>query len=152
TVRAEIGSVVSTLNEEIRENYGHAGPYFVQYLANNRCSWDAWRSRYAEIRNAYRQIAGDNGVAGRMADHFATLAMAAELAHQAGIIPWENQGAVRYLWDEITAESDEADRAAAALRHILSWCNAHQAQFATERSGHGGHDEPPSGWAGRWEV
>ena len=85
----------------------------------------------------------------RMADNFATLEMAAWLAHNFGILPWANQGAISGSWVHITAETGEADRAAVALRYAVSWAHAHANEFYSSMIS---KDASLHGWAGRWDV
>ena len=83
-----------------------------------------------------------------MAAHIATLVMAARLAHQANLLPWDYADPVEPLWAELTARAAGADIAAAALRHLLSWAAAHAHEFLGRRKP---TDPPPSGgWAGKW--
>jgi hypothetical protein len=74
--------------------------------------------------------------------------MAATLAHEAEILSWECDDVVSLLWPELTAETPEADRAAAALRHVYEWACSHEHQFFNQ---HGSTETPPGGWVGRWD-
>jgi hypothetical protein len=66
-----------------------------------------------------------------MAPYFAVLEVAAWLAHLSLGLPWEYQGTIANLWQEITADSGEADRAAVALRNVVSWANSRSTQFVS---------------------
>jgi len=142
-------SLVSQLNEVIREHYGHAGPRFVRHLINSEDSWPVIQERFRQLREFFQQRAGTNSVAGRMAEHFAVLHVTEELACQAGILPWDNLQTANALWAEITAETDEADRAAVALRYVAGWCHAHESDLWTSSNR---LYAPSTGWAGRWRV
>jgi len=144
----QTAGVVNALNDDVKENYGHLGPRFVRFLIEHRDQWPLWREHYRRLRTRYARMAGGNSVAARMAGHFATIRMAAILAHQAVDMPWGYRGVVTQMWPELTAEAPEADRAAAALRYVLSWAHGHRHHFF----GSGGQHVPSSGWAGRWDV
>ena len=146
----ESAAVVGRLNESIQQHYGHAGPRFVQHLLQQRDQWVALQNHYQEVRQSYQQRAGDNSVAGRMAEHFAVLHIAEELACHAQILPWATQQTAWGLWDEITSETNEADRAAVALRYVVGWCHAHQGDFLPASPSR--LNVPTTGWVGRWHV
>ena len=135
------------LNQEINQHYGHAGPRFVDYLVRNREQWAEWRAAYEEARQRYERLSEGNSVAGRMAAHCAALELTGFLAERAQILPWDFGDLVAQLWPELIAETPEADRAAAALRHVYDWACSHAEQFF----GKSGVDEPSGGWAGRWD-
>jgi hypothetical protein len=144
----ETAQLVNLINDGVLEHYGHAGPQFVGWLLRRRDRWPGWREHHRRLRRRYERRAGDNSVAARMADHFAALRVTAILAHRAGILPWPYKDVVSELWPVLTADSPEADRAAAALRLALSWAVSHEDEFESRR-----HDSNPPhcGWAGRWD-
>src|SRR5207248_2791296 len=95
---------------------------------------DMFRKRHAKWTRIYAKKAKDNPVAGRMAAHLAAIRCTARLAHVALTLPWAYENPVEPLYDELTKEAAEADRAAAALRHALSWAVAHRRDFSHHRS------------------
>ena len=129
TPSPETGKVVAQVGTAIREAYGHAGPRFVQHLLDERAAWDAWRKNYRDQRAAY--IAANDGtpVANRLAEHAAAIRVAADLAHDIGLLPWDRRDPVAPLWAEIVAGASEADRAAEALRRVHAWTVAHKEHF-----------------------
>jgi hypothetical protein len=139
--------IVNRINDGVLDSYGHLGPRFVQFLIENRQRWPEWREEYRRLRQQYSQKAGTNSVASRMAAHLAAISMTMTLVHEAVAMPWERQDVVVALWDELTAEAPEADRALAALRYVLSWAYAHKGEFYGS-----GATSPSGGWAGRWEL
>lgn len=147
---AETAVIVTQLNENILQHYGHAGPLFVAELIAMREDWPGLAEEYRLLRERYQQRAGTNSVAGRMAAHFAVLDLVEQLACIAGILPWTDQQTAAGLWDEITAETSEADRAAVALRHVYGWCQSHESEFL--RGTHSTDSAPLHGWAGRWQI
>ena len=144
----ETGMVVTSLNEGVLENYGHAGPRFTQYVVNHQGQWTAWRERYRELRRQYVERADGNSVAMRMAAHFAVLDLTVQLAAEAGCVPWPADDVIASLWPELIAETGEADQAAVALRYVWSWVAANEGTFHGRRSG--SQHPPQGGWAGRW--
>ncbi len=147
---AETAVIVTQLNEKILQHFGHAGPLFVAELIGMREDWPGLAEEYRRLREEYQRRAGANSVAGRMAAHFAVLDLVEQLACLAGILPWCDQQTAAGLWDEITAETSEADRAAVALRHVYGWCQSHKSEFL--QGTHSTENAPLHGWAGRWQV
>ena len=117
----ETGRVVRDLDRGVREHYGHAGPQFVRELMCKRDRWPAFRTRYRARQDEYVARAGANPVAARAAAYCAALALCAELAHSTLQLPWEFVNPVDAVWQEMTAEAEQADQAGegAALRGQL---------------------------------
>ena len=141
---------VIELRDVISENYGHAGPRFVQYLVNNQDRWPEWREWYAEARRWYSQRAGTNAVANRMASYFAVLELAGHLVHAAIPLPFHYQNTIAELWCEITAGTDEADQGLTAMRFFISWAQSQPHRFSGGRENR--EEAPHGGWLGRWRV
>ena len=139
------------LNERIAEHYGHAGPLFVRNLVDMREDWKGLRNWYRELLAEYQAQAGSNAVASRMAAYFSVLEIAECLAHELIGFPWPYQNTIANLWVELTADSHEADRAAAALRFVMSWAHGHRSEFEEPRQ-MGFRSPPLHGWAGRRRV
>jgi hypothetical protein len=154
----QTGALVRQLNHEVKQNYGHAGPRFAQFLIQNRDKWEEWSEEYRRLVQEYENRAGDNSVAGRLADHFAVIRLTARLVHEAIEMPWPYCDPVEPLWADFVQEVTEADRPAAALRHVLTWAVSHQADFYVpsplgdnRRQPPGDNRrQPPGGWAGVW--
>lgn len=73
------------LSTAITEQYGTAGPAFVERLIEDLDSRDLIEE-FAGYRSG---MVTDNAQAGRVADRFALAAMAGELATEYGVLPWE---------------------------------------------------------------
>jgi putative DNA primase/helicase len=149
SANAKTGQIVHRLNTSLRDNYGHAGPLLIKYLLANRNSWGQWREEFAKLQAVYQAQAGDNSIAHRMSAAFAVIEMAAKLAHEASIFPWEYANPIESLWEELVTEAKEADRAAAALELAMSWARSHQKDFC---NGSNTTEQPTHGWAGRWDF
>jgi hypothetical protein len=146
---AATAQIVNRINDGVCEHYGQLGPCFVRYLLANRNRWPEWREQYRAFRQAYTDAAGTNPVAARMATHLAAISMAAQIVHAAVELPWQYIDVVDELWSELTAETPEADRAAAALRYVLSWAHGHRQEFWQAKATIG---SPSAGWAGRSQL
>jgi putative DNA primase/helicase len=141
--------IVTQLNREICKHYGHAGARFVRFLVDKRDNWNTWRLLYEELKTSYAERAGNNNFAGRLADYFAVLDLAAHVADEMHLTPWTFQDPIKHLWPVLTQEAQSADRSAAALEHVVSWSHSHAAEFKGRRSS---SDRPPAdGWAGIWD-
>jgi hypothetical protein len=147
---AATAPVVQALDQGVRQHYGHAGPLFVEYLLRKRERWPAWQRSFRRLQEAYARKAAGDPVAGRLAAHFAALTVCARLARRALRLPWKWGNPVKELWEELRSQAAEADKAAAALRDVLSWACGHQKDFCG--SGTSEERQPPGGWAGKWEA
>jgi len=148
---AEMAAFVTRLREEFNQNYGHAGPRFVAYLIDQRAQWEVWRNEYNRARLAYEQLAGSNNVASRMAAHVAVLEVGARLVHEALALPWPYENVIRGLWDELTADAAEADRAAVGMRLLLNFCATQRHRFeGGEAANNSPGGVPLQGFVGRW--
>jgi putative DNA primase/helicase len=138
------------LDRLIRENYGHAGPRFVQHVLGQREHWGEWRHLYEGWVAYYEKLAGEDAIAGRMAVHFAALALGSSVAHIAVNLPWEWEDPVRPVWKELTSSTSEADTATSALRLAIDWAVAHRRDFFPPKAQDS--RQPYGGWVGRWDV
>ena len=150
---ASTAPVVQAINAGIRENYGLAGPAFVQHVIARRSDWPAWRAQYNRLRNQYEARAENDPIAVRMAGYFAVLEMAALIAHEALALPWEYQETVELLWDDLVGEATQADRAASALSALISWAHANKYTFDGRLPLDKDYNEriPFQGVSGRWD-
>jgi putative DNA primase/helicase len=149
-VSPEMAKRIGRINRCIRENYGHAGPRFVQFLLQRREDWPEWRRDYDQYVKDYEKKAGDDAIAGRMATHFAALKLTSRLVHEALDLPWHwNKDLIDEVWEELTSVSGEADVAANALRLVLDWSAAHRSNFYSGSNSRS--DQPHGGWVGRWD-
>lgn len=148
----ETNRIVTSINEGVKEHYGHAGPKLVRYLIEHRDSWESWREDYRRIRRSYVEASGGDPVVSRMADYFAVLDMTAKLAGEALDLPWNALSPVEPLYDDLLAQASGADRAREAMTLLAGWASANQHRFAgRERTDGGGEPMPPNdGYAGRW--
>src|SRR3954452_8934041 len=60
-------------------------------------------------------------------------------------LPWEFSDPVEPLYVRLTAEAGEADRAAAALRHLAAWVAANNVEILSPTTS---SQIPARGWAG----
>ena len=122
---------VHAINSGIRSHFGNAGPAFVRYLMAGRDNWTQWRECYADRERRYCEQAAGNPVAGRMAPYLALIELTAELVHHTIPLPWDQCNPVDRVYAMLTAETGEADRAAAAMRHVIDWAAGNSAQFTS---------------------
>jgi putative DNA primase/helicase len=145
--------LVNKLNLGILQNYGHAGPRLIHYLMATQDKWEELRTQYQDYRQRYLEMAKGDPVLGRFADYLAVLTLTAWLVTEAGIVPWEYENPIEPLWETLSAEMSEADRAKHALDSILSWAYANEHAFhGRERKDQNDNPIAPSGgFAGRWD-
>ena len=152
-VSNEVGKLVAEVDLEVKKNYGHAGPRFVQYLLNNRDQWPSYQRKHQEYKEEYAKKAEGNAVLVRIADYCATLKLAVELASRAGVLPWGIFDPVAPLWDALAGEASEADQAMIALDMLYSWAQSNEASFhdREREDGEGSPIPPHGGYAGKWD-
>jgi hypothetical protein len=147
---AKTGALVRRINQAIKRHYGHAGPLFLQFLQKERGRWPELRKAYLRLVDEYEKRAGDNALAGRLAEHFAAIRLTAQLVHEAIKLPWDYEDPIEPLWDDLVREAGDADRATAALRHVMEWAVSHQDDFFPQPVAARSR-QPSDGWAGVWE-
>ena len=146
---SDVAAIVTNLNARVLGHYGHAGRAFVHFLLNKQNEWPTWRKLFLKIVRAYESLAKGNPVAHRVARYCAAVDMAARLVHRALKMPWAYKEPVKSLWPQLIQEANGVDRAAAALRHVMSWANSHEAEFLNRRDAK--LPPPNGGFAGRWD-
>ncbi|WP_110693632.1 DUF927 domain-containing protein [Salinicola halophyticus] len=105
-----------TLTGAAGRHYGHVGPALVEKLLEDEIA-DGLTWRFGEIRKAFNVSSSQ---AGRVADRFAVMALAGELASDCGILPWPagtSTDACRLLFAEWLATIGDGN---AEDRQILS--------------------------------
>lgn len=156
--------IVNELKAGLEENYGHALPAMLAYLARNRDKIPALKTRYRQSREgfveAYCDKAGESKIefADRMAAYAAAMQVTAELVHEAISMPWDVPDLWEVLGPAMVAGVEAADTALEAL--ALAYEDAvtkQKAYFAlaeqtTLSYGVPETPEPPiTGWRGRWD-
>jgi putative DNA primase/helicase len=145
--------IVSELNAALCLNYGHAGPRFVQWLLQHRAEWGNWEARYVKQKQRFLQLNTDEA-SYRLSGYAASIALAAELVHEALSLPWARLLAITdELWTSIIEEASGAAGDVRALRDVMSWAWAHEESFYGRHIiDRNGDPRPPSGgWAGKWD-
>ena len=150
--------VVADLNIGLRNNFGHAGPIFLQAILMNRDNWDRWKDQY---RKLVARLSGtvpkdakvDPAIVDRLAHYMAAIQVAAGLVHEIFAFDWDFKQPLEEMWLEIVAESNEATGEERALRDVLSWAhsNSHTFWGRHESDGYGNVRRPARGWSGRWD-
>lgn len=82
------------LKSAASQNYGHLGREWVQFLIDNK-DFDEWGKRYRQIRDELVEILKvQNGQCLRVMNRFALVAVAGELAIEAGLVQWNHEDAI----------------------------------------------------------
>lgn len=144
------GKIVRKLVRQIKKHYGHAGPQFVLALIRGREHWPEWKKMYRARVRHYADMAGDDPLGGRRAEHLAAIWLTATLAHKFLDLPWEFQDPVEQVWPTLMADAQGADRVVAALKYAYEWATAHPERFFGRENVD--RSEPHDGWAGYWPV
>mgnify|MGYP002621552924 CR=1 FL=1 len=142
----------------IDENYGLAGPAFVERLQAalaerpacttarpcppaRTCALCQLRDRHAALTKRFR---GDTDMSGRRAPMVAALALAAQLGHEYGIVPFTPPEPA--VWQELFAAADATDnRPDMALEVVREWVASHHDELWTPAR----TIQPTTGWIGR---
>jgi hypothetical protein len=146
------GTLVNEINAGLLEHYGWAGPAFVARVQRDRALWPQWQEQYRALRAKYAAKDLSNPIANRIAQYVAALELAASLVHTIFDLPWDYTQLFADAWKDFIRESDQADRAAAALDIVRSWVLMHEEEFIGRRSKGAPEfaNQPSVGWAGVW--
>ena len=80
---AEMNKFVSNLEIKFKENYGHAGKIFAQFILDHKDDWAIWKKAYEEIKEKLVSRPGLNGPQMRVCRDIAVVATAIPLIHAA---------------------------------------------------------------------
>jgi hypothetical protein len=126
------------------EHYGTAGPRFVEKLLDTATGDGKRRlvARHKELTEAHRY---DSDMSARRAPLVAVLALAAEVGHEWGIVPFPPPQ--MSVWERLFAVSDQTDnRGEMALDVVREYVAGHGSELW---SPHTEEKAPFSGWIGR---
>jgi len=144
------------MNQTFCDNYGHAGEKVIEFIMEHKDDWPLWKDAHQEFKKYYSARAGQNEVANRMSEYFATLATVIPIVHAA--LPKLRRDKkiseiIDHLWDCSISGADEADRAKVALEKTYGWATSNSTKFyGRNQSSSGGNEyEPSGGWAGAWK-
>lgn len=139
------------LTAAVATNHGHLGPAFVkQLLAND--DRDVLHKRFDGIRS---QFIDDNAQSGRVADRFAVIALAGEMAIAYGLLPWVSGSALadcQLLYGEWLSLAGSGN---AEDRQILAGMQSFIEQHGSSRFSTVGDKTPDTrvlNRAGFWEL
>lgn len=151
---SETGLLVNKLREGIIEHHGHLGPHFASALTKHSSERNSWKRRLREIRQNYQAKLGGNPLANRLSEYWAIITLVGHLVHEWQLLPFDFTDPIKELWETLASETKEADRATAALEHVMSWATANRNKFYWQPRSNGEREYPTApvvGWAGRWD-
>ena len=159
----DVGDQMRQMDLSFTNNFGLAGPIFVEFLRKNREFVPEWRRQMYEIAEGMRKDAKNSvqsEVAGRIAKPLALLVLAGRLAHQAMPFPWEFGNPVNTVFGQLIESAKDADRASEAAIFSRDWAVQHIDRFQSslrpvplnEESEKTVERVPQGGWLGRWDV
>jgi hypothetical protein len=73
------------------------------------------------------------------------------MTHRALALPWEFNDPIDSLWDELSAEAQEAAGEVRALQDVLSWASSHEHTFHGRFTVNDFREMVPVEVAGRWD-
>ena len=142
------GQFVVACKDLIQDNFGFAGPAFVNFLVNNVENWDQLRRDFHDLRAQYRDSL-DGAVANRMGECFAVLELTARLTTHS-ILPQHSYNQhLQQVWQMATSNLGEANPGLAAFRFVHMWAQSHRSHF---ESANAGTISPHNGWLGKWRY
>ncbi len=149
------GKLVRSLNVELLEHFGHAGPRFVQWLCDNEDLWEGLAANYRLAIDEYStQVPADRSrinvaVVSRLAQSAAAIRVAATVAHAVLDLPWDFVDPFETIWNEIVSDTGEATVDERALAEVVSMAYSQRETFC--ESPISSKRAPPGGWSGRWD-
>ncbi|MDR3595055.1 DUF927 domain-containing protein [Clostridium sp.] len=144
----ETREIVNRLNIKLKENFGFAGPKFVQYVLEHKDEWTVWKSKFREKEREYAErFSGE--VSGRISEYLAIINITSKLANWALGLEWDVEAIMESLWNSIVDEAKDATGERSALEYVMSWAYSHEQTFEGREELHG--RQPFGGWSGKWD-
>ena len=145
-------AAVRSISAKSLAHFGHAGPKLVQWLLGNPQARDFVKKEYAAQLEHWANKAEGNSVASRVAQYVAAMAVVRRILHEVFEVPEPDQDALSLAWSAALEGTADSDRAADALRDVLSWATGQQHRFWGR--GEDGSSpfaiSPGQGWLGTW--
>jgi putative DNA primase/helicase len=128
------GSFINDLKQGIRENYGHAGPKFIQGILPYWEKLDDMTKLKEEYKRYQRQLSlsANSEVGDRYSHYFSVVKLAADLVHKILGIgdPVDAEESIYRVFNNLVSESlTDVDISTRAMEYALSWVSANEAFF-----------------------
>lgn len=150
-VSAATEEAVRGINAGVLQHFGHAGPLVVRWLLDVPDAAALARGEYEAQVAGWTKLANGNPVASRAAHYIAAMAVARRVLHEVLSVPTPVGDPLAVAWEAVVKASAESDRAADALRDVLSWATSQQHRFwGRVDGGTTDDDQPSAGWLGAW--
>jgi putative DNA primase/helicase len=126
-------NVINTIKNQLRENYGHAGPMFVRELAKrvNNQEWVKQLQRdYRQKQRVFSSMATIE-IGDRVSHYFAVVDVAARLVNEILDIRHEQATDMitQVFLDYVNESIQDTDMATRAIKHVLSWASGNERYF-----------------------
>jgi len=128
------GVFISDLKQTIRENYGHAGPKFIEGLLSIMEKPNEITRLKAEFRRYHQSLSREAGsmIGDRIAQYFAVVKLAADLVHRfLGIgDPVGAEESVFRVFNIVQEDTkSHGDMPTRAMQDVISWVSANMGYF-----------------------
>ena len=143
--------LVNQINLTLKNNYGHAGRMFIEWLLDNQSRWSEFKPRLNEIITG---LSPSNGAESRLAEKAALIVLVGELAHEALQLPWKFRNPIKKIWSKIREEAKELDIHIRGARNLYEWAvsNPRRLYGSHIKNDHNEVITPSQGWAGKWDY
>ncbi len=143
---ADSALLVERLKIPLSQNYGHAGPRFVEWFQGNQARWEEFRNAYRDKVVEYSGTAR-SGPEARMSEYIAVLEITARLAEEALGLGWDAKPVLELLKTTCSAAALDTPVEVRALHQVASWTVTKERNFYDSRRGADFHQD----WYGRWD-
>ncbi|MDP2305530.1 MAG: DUF927 domain-containing protein [Pseudomonadota bacterium] len=144
-------AAVQKITRGALQHFGHAGPRLVRWLLADPQNVERVRADYDRALDGWLARCNDNPVAARAAQYLSALSVVHDLLHGPLGVPAPTGDPLAVAWNAVVRASVEADRAADALRDLVSWATSQQHRFHGRlEMDPGSEDTPNAGWLGAW--
>lgn len=128
------GNFINDLKQGVRENYGHAGPKFIQGILPLWNSPDEMTGLKADYKSYQRTLSleANSEVGDRYSHYFAVIKVAADLVYQILGIgdPVAARESIDRVFDNLISESlTDVDIGIRAMQYVLSWASGNEQYF-----------------------
>ena len=147
-VTDETSADVADLTSAVRDNHGHAGPMFVEWIMAHLADVPSWKRRHGELSRGYiKDPKVPKAVGERLARHLALLDLTGELATDAFGLPVGYESPVRVCVSNVMEGAQDADKPKDAFIEVASQAFAQKARFFGEAN-----YDPLTGYIGKRTV
>ncbi|MCW4657486.1 DUF927 domain-containing protein [Bacillus sp. AS_5] len=136
--------LVNNIEVNVNEYFGTAGKSFATWLTQQDLT--LWKTKYADLRNKYIALAGDNNVVKRLGKYMSLIHLSALMLNEC--FDAQIQDYVLYdVWNRMLEDNEEVDKPKQAMVYLYEQCLMNKPKFVKNKESY----EIPDAW-GDWQY